>query len=137
MDIALAPKLAAAAFLGATVATALARRAAPRTDGVMLKLEWIATGEKKRSESVVLRTLLDRPTVLRQPSRTIEVQPCLGENGDYTVGLKLARSEVGAPSFLDTQVKTHDGETVVVMGTTSKEGRKSAERLLFLTATGL
>lgn len=138
VDIAATPKILAAALLGATIATSLPHPQ-NRSDGVMLKLEWVESGGKKRSESVTLRAPLERPTTLRQPRRNIEVQPNLSGTGDgsYSVDLNVSTFEGGATATLNTQVRLHEGETVVVMGTIDKEGRSSSEKLLFLTASPL
>lgn len=137
MDTSLAPKLLAAALVGTGIQAARPD-ATLRGDAVMLKLEWIQTGSRQKSENVSLRAALDRPTLLRQTDRTIQVTPSLGSGGSYTVDLKLSTvNERGIPEQLDTQIRLTQGETVVVMGTSTKDGKAVAERLLFLTANAL
>lgn len=137
MDTSLAPKLLAAALIG-TGANAARQEAPPSRDGVMLKLEWVQMGSAKKTENVVLRAALDRATTLRQPNRTVEVTPSLVQGNAYTVDLKLSTvNERGVPEELNTQIRLGQGETVVVMGTSSKDGKAVAERLLFLTANTL
>ena len=136
MDLALAPKLLAAALVGGAVATSLPRPA-PVRDAVLLKLEWIGTGNgPKEVQALVLRTLLERPTTLAQGFRSIEATPTLAEDGTYLVKLKVTTLRPKAlPETLDTEVRSASGETIAVMGETKKSGKSSEERLFFLTTT--
>lgn len=138
MDLTLAPKLIAAALVGAAVATSLPHASKPN-EGALLRLEWIGTGKgPKESQSIVLRTLLSKPTILTQGFRTIVAEPTRAEDGSYLVKLKvtslLPKNE---PEILDTVVRSASGETNVVMGDVRKNGKTVHERLFFLTTTPL
>jgi hypothetical protein len=138
MDLTLAPKLTAAALLGAAVATSLPHPS--KVDkGVLLRLEWIGTGKgPKDSQSIVLRTLLSKPTTLTQGYRTIVAEPARAEDGSYLVKLKVTSlPHKGEGETLDTMVRSESGETNVVMGDVRKDGRTVHERLFFLTTTPL
>ncbi len=136
MDLTLAPKLLAATLVGAALA---APRPSAVTDAVMLKLEWIGTGKgPKEAQSLVLRTLLDKPTTLTQGYRTIQAEPSRAQDGTYLVKLKVTTLRPnGLPEVLDTEVRGESGETNVVLGETKKTGNSSEERLFFLTTTPL
>lgn len=129
MDVSLAPKLIAAALVGAT-ATAVLPKAAPASNSVVLKLEWVQSDKSHHSESLILRAMLDRQTTYRQGNRVIDATPSIAEDG--TVLVKLNVDDVGVET-LSTQVHAVQGETTVIMGTTKRDGRATHERLLFLT----
>ncbi len=136
MDVLDLPKLAAAAMVGAAAVTALPRLAHP-SDVVTLKLEWIGSDRTKAVESLVLRTVIGETTESRQGTRTVEATPMLSPAGDGTVmvKLKVVDAATTGDESLNTSVRTAPGETVVVMGTSKKDGRSVSERMLFLTAT--
>ncbi len=110
----------------------------PRTvsapDVVVLKLEWIASGKTKSSDSLDLRTTVGETTEVRQGTRKVEATPEKSPDGTITIKLKVIDTAKDAPEELITTVRAEPGETNVVMGTVRKKDRSSEERLFFLTA---
>ena len=133
MDVSLAPKLLAAALVGAAVSAPL-RSSSVAEDSVSLKLEWIDSAARPKVENLVVRATVDGLSVVRKGMRTVEATPTFAGDGTYFVDLKIDDAPMSdGLGNLTTRVHCASGETVLVLARTRREGRTNREQTLFLT----